>query len=130
MPQTVRGTEVGGWTWTWKERGTKVVGRAEKLRDWGREKNWKHHTSNDEIDHTTSNMQVLGAAGSVEVAISLLALRDRILPGTVNCDDPDPACPLNLTNQPHAIPKLKRLLKLSLGFGGHLGATVLERWQD
>ena len=73
---------------------------------------------------------LLGAAGSVEVAISLLALRDRILPGTVNCDDPDPACPLNLTNQPHAIPKLKRLLKLSLGFGGHLGATVLERWQD
>ena len=39
---------------------------SEGSRDYeiGGEKSWKHHTSNDEIDHTTSNMQVLGAAGS------------------------------------------------------------------
>ena len=72
---------------------------------------------------------LLGAAASVELAISLLALRDRVLPGTVNCDDPDPACSLNLSNQPIECPELRRLLKLSLGFGGHLGAALLDRWE-
>ncbi len=72
---------------------------------------------------------LLGAAGSVELAVSLLALRDQVLPGTVNCDDRDSECRLNLSNQRRELPGLKRLLKLSLGFGGHLGATVLERWE-
>ncbi|WP_166829396.1 beta-ketoacyl-[acyl-carrier-protein] synthase family protein [Thalassoroseus pseudoceratinae] len=73
---------------------------------------------------------LLGAAGSVEIAVSLLALRDGVLPGTVNCDNLDPACSLNLSNQPIQQSGLHRLLKLSLGFGGHLGAVLLERWKQ
>ena len=70
---------------------------------------------------------LLGAAGSVELAIAALSVRDGYLPPTLNLDHPDPACDLDGT--PHAgRPRpIRNLLKLSLGFGGHLAAAVLGR---
>ena len=70
---------------------------------------------------------LLGAAGSVELALTALSVRDGFVSPTLNLDDPDPACDLDGT--PHrgrrlAIPGA---LKLSLGFGGHLAAAVLKR---
>ncbi len=70
---------------------------------------------------------LLGASGSVELAIAALSVRDGFAPPTLNLDDPDPACDLDGT--PHAgraLP-IRALLKLSLGFGGHLAAVVLRR---
>lgn len=70
---------------------------------------------------------LLGAAGSVELALTLLALRDQIVPPTVNLAEPDPECDLNLTpgfaqSQPIAI-----ALKVSSGFGGHLAVAAVGR---
>ena len=70
---------------------------------------------------------LLGAAGSAELAIAALSVRDGFAPPTLNLDRPDPACDLDGT--PHAgraLP-IRALLKLSLGFGGHLVTAVLRR---
>jgi len=70
---------------------------------------------------------LLGAAGSVETAITLLAMRDGIVPPTLNLKTPDPACDLNYTPL-HAVKRnINSVLKLSLGFGGHLAAAVLKK---
>jgi 3-oxoacyl-[acyl-carrier-protein] synthase II len=70
---------------------------------------------------------LLGAAGSAELAISALSVRHGFLPPTLNLDRADPACDLDGT--PHLGRELpiRALLKLSLGFGGHLAAAVLRR---
>ena len=70
---------------------------------------------------------MLGAAGAVEAAICLLAMRDGVLPPTINLDAPDPTCDLDY------IPKVARKgtvnisLSNSMGFGGHNVALVLSR---
>lgn len=69
---------------------------------------------------------LLGAAGAVELAITCLAIRDGIVPPTLNRADPDPPCNLETiagSGQPRAI---RAALKLSLGFGGHLAAAVMR----
>lgn len=72
---------------------------------------------------------LLGAAGSVELGFTLLAMRDHIIPATLNLEHPDPQCNLNYTPciaVPHTI---NTALKLSFGFGGHLVAGLLRNWQ-
>ncbi|MFN9718287.1 MAG: beta-ketoacyl-[acyl-carrier-protein] synthase family protein [Planctomycetota bacterium] len=70
---------------------------------------------------------LLGAAGSVETAITIMALRDRIIPGTTNLSTPDPECRLNLSPVTQSISSLTTALKLSLGFGGHVACGLFER---
>lgn len=70
---------------------------------------------------------LLGAAGSVELALAALSLRDQIVPPVTNLVHSDPACPLPwLPRTAERLP-IERVLKLSLGFGGHLAAAVLRR---
>jgi len=70
---------------------------------------------------------LLGGAGSVELAATVLALRDQTIPPTLHLNDPDPACRLDYTPH-HARPHtLQTALKLSLGFGGHLVCAVISR---
>lgn len=69
---------------------------------------------------------LLGAAGSVEIAITLLAMRDGIIPPTVNHTIPDPQCDLNYTPQQPLRKPIETALKLSLGFGGHLTAAIIR----
>jgi 3-oxoacyl-[acyl-carrier-protein] synthase II len=70
---------------------------------------------------------LLGAAGSVEMAAMLLAVRDGIIPPTVNLTLPDPECDLDYTPQLAARQPVRTAMKLSLGFGGHLAAAVVRR---
>lgn len=68
---------------------------------------------------------LMGAAGAVETALAVLALRDTRSPGTVTLIDPDPqfrdAC---LPTSSFSFPA-GPILKTSLGFGGHLAAIVV-----
>ena len=69
---------------------------------------------------------LLGAAGAVELAFTLLALRDGVVPPTTNLRRQDPDCGLNLS--PHARPMpLGTAAKVSLGFGGTVAAVALRR---
>lgn len=70
---------------------------------------------------------LLGAAGSVEMAATLLAIRDQIVPPTVNLFAPDPDFDLDFTPRDARSRLIDRAWKLSLGFGGHLSAACVGR---
>jgi 3-oxoacyl-[acyl-carrier-protein] synthase II len=70
---------------------------------------------------------LMGATPGVEVAATLLALRDGLLPACQNLDDPDPRCLLNFVRgEPRAVP-VRVALKNTFGFGGTCCAVVLAR---
>jgi 3-oxoacyl-[acyl-carrier-protein] synthase II len=71
---------------------------------------------------------LLAAAGSAELACCALALRDQVVPPTANLSRPDPECDLDYVPNAPRPAALGHVLKLSLGFGGHLAAAVLRRW--
>ena len=71
----------------------------------------------------------LGAAGLLETLVCLAAARQQILPGTPGLLTPDPTVPESLLRTPRPTTDLRRLLKLSAGFGGTNAALVLE-WGD
>lgn len=69
----------------------------------------------------------MGASGSIEIASTLLALRDGFLPPTINLDQPDPACDLDyVPNEPRVAKNVKAFLSNSFGFGG-MNAVVAVR---
>ena len=72
---------------------------------------------------------LLGAAGSVEAIFTLLALRDKMAPPTINLDDPDDECDIDLVaNQAKPFEKNYALCN-SFGFGGTNGSLVFKRYQ-
>jgi 3-oxoacyl-(acyl-carrier-protein) synthase len=71
---------------------------------------------------------LVNAAGSVELAITALALRDGFAPPTLNLYTPDPECDLDCLPLVGRGRPLEHALKLSLAFGGHLVAVILRRW--
>jgi len=73
---------------------------------------------------------LVNAAGSVELAITALALRDGFAPPTVNLTDPDPDCDLDCIPLVGRRRQLQHALKISAAFGGHLAGVVLRRWDD
>jgi 3-oxoacyl-(acyl-carrier-protein) synthase len=73
---------------------------------------------------------LVNAAGSVELAITALALRDGFAPPTVNLTDPDPECDLDCIPLVGRRTSFEHALKLSVAFGGHMAAMALRRWDD
>ena len=69
---------------------------------------------------------LLGAAGSVEAALTVLALHHGILPANRNLDTPLAGCELNLLREPQPN-RGKVAVKLSLGFGGHLIGAAFRK---
>lgn len=69
----------------------------------------------------------LGAAGAVEIAACALAIKNKIVPPTINLDNPDPECDLDYV--PHFARKhdVKVALSNSMGFGGHNVAITLKK---
>jgi 3-oxoacyl-(acyl-carrier-protein) synthase len=80
----------------------------------------------------SANKAMLGhlvnASGSVELAITALALRDGFAPPTLNLTHPDPDCDLDCIPLYGREQPLEHALKLSIAFGGHLAAVALRRW--
>jgi 3-oxoacyl-(acyl-carrier-protein) synthase len=70
---------------------------------------------------------LLGAAGSVELAIAVLSAARRMIPPNATLIDPDPALgPVCLPKEAVSMPP-GPVLKLAIGFGGHLAAVVLDQ---
>ena len=67
---------------------------------------------------------LLGAAGSTEVVATLLAMRDQILPPTINYGTADPDCDLDVVPNKARPAKVEMALSNSFGFGGH-NASIL-----
>ena len=71
---------------------------------------------------------LLGGAGGLEAGISVLALRDQILPPTINYETPDPACDLDYVPNTARKASLEYALSNSFGFGGTNAALIFKRW--
>jgi len=69
---------------------------------------------------------MLGAAGGVEAIFTILALRDQVLPPTINLDDPDPQCDLDYVPNTARDAQLKTAVSNSFGFGGTNGSLVFR----
>lgn len=70
---------------------------------------------------------LLGAAGSVELGLCCLMLRDQTVPPNVNLEEVDPACQLRWVRHHAETRRIESLLKTSLGFGGHQAGLWLKR---
>jgi 3-oxoacyl-[acyl-carrier-protein] synthase II len=70
-----------------------------------------------------------GGAGSFEVAVCALALRDQIVPPTLNYRDPDPECDLDYVPEGARQVEIEYALSNSMGLGGHNGCVVLRRYR-
>ncbi len=69
---------------------------------------------------------LLGGAGAVEMAACALAIRDGVIPPTINLDNPDEGCDLDFTPKTAREHKVRVALNNSFGFGGH-NATLVAR---
>ncbi|MBI5018346.1 MAG: beta-ketoacyl-ACP synthase II [Deltaproteobacteria bacterium] len=72
---------------------------------------------------------LLGAAGSVEAGFSLLALRDQVVPPTINYDTPDPDCDLDYVPNQAREGKIDVVLSNSFGFGGTNASLLFRRFE-
>ncbi len=70
----------------------------------------------------------LGAAGAIEAIASILALRDGVLPPTINYRTPDPDCDLDYVPNQARQQKVEYALSNNLGFGGHNASLVFRRF--
>ncbi|MGZ4875469.1 MAG: beta-ketoacyl-ACP synthase II [Candidatus Angelobacter sp.] len=73
---------------------------------------------------------LLGGAGGLEAGITILALRDQILPPTINLHNPDPECDLDYVPNVARKAPLNVALSNSFGFGGTNGSLIFKRWME
>jgi 3-oxoacyl-[acyl-carrier-protein] synthase II len=71
---------------------------------------------------------LLGGAGGLEAGISVLALRDQILPPTANYEHPDPACDLDYVPNHSRKAEVRYALSNSFGFGGTNASLIFKLW--
>ncbi|MFA5353459.1 MAG: beta-ketoacyl-ACP synthase II [Thermodesulfovibrionales bacterium] len=72
---------------------------------------------------------LLGAAGGVEAVFSILAMRDGIIPPTINLDNPDPECDLDYTPNTARKADIDCVLSNSFGFGGTNACLLFRRYR-
>ena len=73
---------------------------------------------------------LLGAAGAVEAVACILAIRDQIVPPTINYKNPDPDCDLNYVPNQAEKTKVRVTLSNSLGFGGHNACIAFKAFEE
>jgi 3-oxoacyl-[acyl-carrier-protein] synthase II len=73
---------------------------------------------------------LLGAAGAVEAIFSILAIRDGVLPPTINLEDPEDGCDLDFVANGSRKADIRTVLSNSFGFGGTNGTLIFQRFED
>jgi 3-oxoacyl-[acyl-carrier-protein] synthase II len=73
---------------------------------------------------------LLGGAGGLEAGITVLALRDQVIPPTINYEHPDPECDLDYVPNTARKIEMEYALSNSFGFGGTNGSLVFRRWSE
>lgn len=73
---------------------------------------------------------LLGAAGGIEAIFTVLALKEGILPPTMNLQDPDPGCDLDYVPNAARKAEVEYALSNSLGFGGHNACLLFKKYTD
>ena len=89
------------------------------------------HTKKLAVSSTKSMTgHLLGGAGGLEAGISVLALRDQMLPPTINQETPDPECDLDYVPNHMRKAPVQHALSNSFGFGGTNAALLFKRWDS
>lgn len=73
---------------------------------------------------------LLGASGAIEFVATSLAIKNDIIPPTINYEDPDPDCTLNYTPNTAAKKTVRYAMSNSFGFGGHNACLVLGKYES
>jgi 3-oxoacyl-[acyl-carrier-protein] synthase II len=73
---------------------------------------------------------MLGAAGGAEAIASLLAIKEGLIPGTINYTDPDPECDLDYITDGPRKADLKMVMSNSFGFGGHNASLLFKKYEE
>lgn len=73
---------------------------------------------------------MLGAAGAVEAIICAKAISDGYIPATINYENPDPDCDLDIVPNKGRNGEIRYAMSNSLGFGGHNATVVLKKYED
>ena len=92
----------------------------------------EHATSHKLLVSSTKSMtgHLLGAAGAIEAAASILAIESGTVPPTINLEDQDPACDLNcVPNKALTGQKIDVAMSNSFGFGGHNASLIFKKYQ-
>ena len=91
----------------------------------------EHATSKKLAVSSTKGMtgHTLGAAGGIEAIASLLALRDGVLPPTINYTTPDPECDLDYVPNTARQAQVQYALSNNLGFGGHNASVIFKKFE-
>ena len=69
----------------------------------------------------------LGGAGAIEAVISIMAMRDSIIPPTINYETPDPECDLDYVPNKARKADIKAVMSNSFGFGGTNGVVIFKK---
>jgi 3-oxoacyl-[acyl-carrier-protein] synthase II len=90
------------------------------------------HAKNGLSISSTKSMtgHALGGAGAIEMAACALAMRDSIIPPTINLDNPDPECDLDYTANVAREKKIRVVVNNSFGFGGHNATLVAKEFTE
>jgi len=78
-------------------------------------------STKSKIGHTIS------AAGAIELATTVLAVRDQIAPPTINYRVPDPECDLNYVPNTAVAARIRAAISNSFGFGGHNDCLLVRQ---
>jgi len=92
-------------------------------------KTFGDYATNGLLVSSTKSMtgHLLGAAGGVEITACILALRDQVIPPTINVENQDPECDLDVVPNVAREAKLDAALSNSFGFGGHNAALLVRK---
>ena len=71
---------------------------------------------------------LLGAAGAIELIVTLLAIERDLIPPTINYEFPDPDCDLDYVPNVARTAKIDVALSNSFGFGGHNASIAIKRF--
>ena len=73
---------------------------------------------------------LLGAAGAIEAIATVLAIKNEIIPPTINLEIPDPECDLNYTPKVAVKKKINYAISNTFGFGGHNASLLFKKFVE
>jgi len=76
----------------------------------------------------SSTGHLLGGAGAIEAIFTVLAVKERIAPPTINLENQDPAIPLDVVTSPRSLPAGTLAISNSFGFGGHNAVVAFREY--
>ena len=71
---------------------------------------------------------LLGASGGIEAIATVLAMRNNLIPPTINLDNPDPECDLNFSAKKTTQKEINAAISNTFGFGGHNASLLFKKF--